>query len=107
MIVSDDTTLREYITKYMENAINDNIHRFSTIFGFDESLLRTMISLHLNETNLNEFGRFDTLISAVDKKKAKQYFEEHEGVKLSPPKVNIRISNFTKEFVLKGGFEIE
>lgn len=107
LIVSDDTTLREYITKYMENAINDNIHKFSTIFGFDESLLRTMISLHLNETNLNEFGRFDTLISTVDKKKAKQYFEEHEGVKLSPPKVNIRISNFTKEFVLKGGFEIE
>ena len=66
-----------------------------------------MMDLKLTETNINEFGRLDELKSTVDKAKAKVYFESKEGIKLNPPKVNIRVDKIIREFILKGGFEIE
>ena len=79
----------------------------SIALGLDEVLLRESISLKLNETNLNEFGRFDKLVQTVDKSKAKTYFEKLEGTKLIPPKVNMRINRYLKDFILQGGFDIE
>ena len=35
------------------------------------------------------------------------YFENKEGIKLNPPKVNIRVDKLVREFILKGGFEID
>ena len=105
--MEEGKTLRDYITEYMARAKNDQIHRMAVTFGMNEQMLREMVSLHLNETNLNEFGRFDNLIKTVDKTKAKEYFEKVENTKLNPPKVNIRISKMLKTFVLRGGFELE
>ena len=70
-------------------------------------MLREAVSLKLNESNLNEFGRFDKIVETVDKTKAKLFFENKEGIKLLPPKVNIKINKYLKEFILQGGFDIE
>ena len=43
---------------------------------------------------------------AVDKTKAKEYFEKLEGKKIPAFKVNIRIQNLLQKFILEGGFEI-
>ena len=37
---------------------------------------------------------------------ARQYFERKEGVRISPPKVNIKIDKLLREFILSGGFEL-
>ena len=34
-------------------------------------------------------------------------FEQKEGIKLLPSKVNIKINKYLKEFILQGGFDIE
>ena len=47
-------------------------------------------SLGLTLTDINEFGRFDELFKTFNKEKAKLYFEEQEGKKIVPPKVNIK-----------------
>ena len=99
-------TFRDYITEYMTRAKNDQIHRFAITFGLDENMLRSMMVLKLTETNIDEFGRFQKLVSTVDKKKAKAYFELVEGKKLSPPKVNIKIDSILRDFILTGGFDI-
>ena len=65
------------------------------------------MGLKLTETNINEFGRLDELKNTIDKSKAKAYFENKEGIKLNPPKVNIRVDKLVREFILKGGFEID
>ena len=75
--------------------------------GLNEALLREAVALKLNESNLNEFGRFDKVVETVDKTKAKLFFEKKEGIKLLPPKVNIRINKYLKEFILQGGFDVE
>ena len=77
-IKDDEKTLRDYITDYMNQAKNDQIHKMADALGLDEQLLRECVLLKLNKTNLNEFGRFDKLLETVDKSKARLYFERVE-----------------------------
>ena len=105
--VSEGKTLRDYITDYLSKAKNDQIHRVAVALGLDEAKLRNIMSLQLNSSNINEFGRYDDLKKTVDKAKAKAYFEKVEGTKIIPPKVNVKVDNLLREFILNGGFEIE
>ena len=105
--VSEGKTLRDYITEYLSKAKDDQIHRVASALGLDESKLRNIISLQLNSTNINEFGRYDDLKKTVNKAKAKEYFEKIEGTKIIPPKVNVKVDNLLREFILGGGFEIK
>ncbi|WP_270325347.1 type I restriction endonuclease subunit R, EcoR124 family [[Eubacterium] hominis] len=107
IVVEEGKTFRDYVTEYQFNAKNDQIHRFSEIFGLNEELLRSMMGLKLNESNINEFGRLDDLKKTIDKGKAKLYFEMKEGIKLNPPKVNIRTDKLIRDFILSGGFEVD
>ena len=66
-----------------------------------------MMSLGLTESNINEFGRLDELSKTIDKAKAKVYFEAKEGVKLIPPKVNMKMDQLLRSFILSGGFEVD
>jgi type I restriction enzyme R subunit len=100
-------TLRDYITKYQLGAKNAQISQAATFFGLDEKLLRELMKLHLTKANLNEFGRFDKLIASVDKEKARAYFEKKEGATISPFKASSKASKLLREFLLKGGFDID
>ena len=100
-------TFRDYVTEYLAKAKNDQVHKISVALGLNEILLRNMMTLKLNENNINEFGRFDELKKTVDKVKAKQYFEAVEGKKIIPPKVNVKVDNLLREFILSDGVDIE
>lgn len=107
VVITEGKTLRDYITEYLSKATDDQIHRVAVALGVDEVKLRTIMSLRLNSTNINEFGRYDELKKTVNKAKAKEYFEKIEGTKIIPPKVNVKVDNLLREFILGGGFEIE
>lgn len=104
---TEGKTLRDYINDYLSRAKDEQIHQVSLALGVDENILRNIMSLHLNATNINEFGRYDELKKTVDKTKAKEYFEKIEGVKLIPPKVNIKVDNLLRNFIVSGGFDIQ
>lgn len=105
--ITEGKTLRDYIAEYLSKAKDDQIHRVAVALGVDEVKLRNIMSLQLNSTNINEFGRYDDLKKTVNKAKAKEYFEKIEGTKIIPPKVNVKVDNLLREFILGGGFEIE
>jgi type I restriction enzyme R subunit len=107
VVVKDGKTLRDYITEYQIKAKDKQIFSLSDIFGVDEILLRSMMSLKLTEANINEYGRFDRLRDTVDKAKARAYFEQQEGVSIPAHKVNIKIDNKLRQFLLEGGVDIE
>ncbi len=107
VVVSEGKTLRDYITDYLSKAKNDQIYRVAFVLGLDEEKLRNIMSLQLNSSNINEFGRYDDLKKTVDKAKAKAYFEKVEGTKIILPKVNVKVDNLLRDFILSGGFEIE
>ena len=90
----------------MQAAKNDQIHNIAVAFGLDENMLRSLMTLHLDEANINEFGRFDQLKETVNTEKAGKFFEESEGHKLPLPKVNMKVNRMLREFIIKGGFDI-
>ena len=104
--VAEGKSLRDYINEYLYKARNDQIHRIAIALGINENLLRNIMSLKLNENNLNEFGRYDELKKTVDKAVAKNYFEKIEGTKIIPPKVNVKVDKLLRDFIISGGYEI-
>ncbi|GAB1483180.1 HsdR family type I site-specific deoxyribonuclease [Treponema sp.] len=99
-------TFRDYVTEYQYTAKNDQISALSRIFRLDKKKLLAMMNSGITEANINEFGRFDELKATVDKAKAKQYFDRLEGADIAEFKVNIKVHNLLKKFILNGGFEI-
>lgn len=101
-------TFKEYVIEYCSKAKNDQIHRLAAYaLGLNEMMLKDMMAQHITEDNINEFGRFDALKATVDKVRARAYFEKLTGQKLPNPKVNVRVDKLLREFILKGGFDIE
>lgn len=107
VVVEEGKTLRDYITEYMSKAKDDQVYRIAVVLELDENKLRDMMKLRVTESNINEFGRFDSLKATADKKKAKEYFEQIEGNKIPPHKVQMKIDKLLRDFILGGGFDIE
>lgn len=97
--LDENKSFKEYIAEYQASAENDQINKLVEIFGLDIDKLKEFMNVDVTEKNLNEYGRFEKLIDSVDKKKARAYF----GMKTLPPKVNIKMHNLLKEFVIKNG----
>lgn len=98
--VDSSKTFREYVAQYQANAENSQIMKLVELFGLDSNKLKEMINLNVTESNINDYGRFDDLKNSIDKEKAKLYFEELEGCKLPIPRVNIKVHNLLKDFIL-------
>ena len=99
-------TMKDYIAEYMRRAKDDQIFRFAEQFGLDDTLLREMMSLHLNEENINEFGRFDKLKASANMDKVKEYFETSTGEKLSIFKARSKFDNLLRHFIVSNGFDL-
>lgn len=106
VIVQAGKSLRDYINQYISSAKNDQIHRLSSALGLDEQMLRDMMGIRIDESNINEYGRLESLKKTVDIAKAKSYFEAVEGKKIPVPKVNIKVDNLLRDFILSGGIDI-
>lgn len=105
--VEQGKCLRDYITEYLAKAKDDQIHRIASVLGIDEQKLRVMMEVKITDSNINEFGRFDALKSTADKQKAKAYFEAVSGKKVLPPMVSGKIDKLLRDFIIKGGFDID
>lgn len=104
--VTEGRTLRDYINQYAKKEKDDQVTKLVEALGVNEGQLRKLLALEITETNINEFGRFDDLKETIDKAKARSYFEEKEGVRVSPPKVNIKADKLLREFLMQGGIDI-
>lgn len=106
IVVQDGKTLKDYITEYQQRAKNDQIHKFSVKIGVNEDKLREIMKLNINENNINEYGRLDSLKQTVDKTIAKVYFDEIDSTSYPIFKINQKIDEILREFIIKGGFEV-
>lgn len=104
--VEEGKTLKDYITEYQEKAKNDQIHKFSVTIGVDEVQLRNLMKLNIDENNINEFGRFDKLKESVNKQVAKKYFDSIDSTDYPLFKINQKIDEILRKFILNGGFDI-
>ena len=104
--LTEGQSFRDYINTYKDNAENAQINVVVNALGLDKKLLMALMNDAVNERNLNNFGRFDALKETVDQAKAKAYFEAQANVSISAFKVNIKIDQLLKAFIIGGGFEL-
>ena len=64
------------------------------------------MKVKVTESTINEFGRFQKLMASVDRAKAKAYFEQRDGGKLSGPKVIVCTDKLLRDFIFSGGKDI-
>ena len=100
--VSPDKSFMDYIIDYQNNAKNDEIHSIAVNLSLNEDKLRELTKLDLNENNINEYGRFDELMSSVDMQKAKDYFETKDSKEYAPPDVYFKVQELLRNYILFG-----
>ncbi len=105
--ITHGKTFMEYIVDYMVSAKDDQIHRLATALGLDESMLRDLMNHAVDEANIDDFGRFTKLKETADPLRAKSFFETKTGTSLPTFRVNVEIDKLLRDFILKGGYEIE
>lgn len=105
-VMENGKSFRDYVTDYQFKAKNDQIGDLARKLGLDEAKLRGIMSSGVNETTINEFGRFDELMGTVDRAKAKDYFEAREKAAIAPFMISIKIDTLLRRFILEGGFDL-
>ncbi len=106
MVIKTGKSFRDYVIEYGARIKNDQIHQTAIAFGLDEDKLRRIMELQVVSANINEYGRFEDLLSTVDRSKAKEYFENKEKTKLKEYRVNVKIDKFLRDFILRGGIDV-
>jgi type I restriction enzyme R subunit len=96
-------TFRDYLTDYKTAAKDKEVAAIVSALGVHAAKLIALMSTHLTEANLNEYGRFDDLRGTVDQEKAKAYFDGLEGVSLPIFKVKIKAAKLLSDFLLREG----
>jgi type I restriction enzyme, R subunit len=105
--IDSSKTFMDYITEYASNAANDQIRKISNTLGLDEVKLRNIMKTSVNSNNLNEFGRFESLVNSVDINKAKDFFEKLLNKQLSTFEVNMEVSELLTVFILSDGIDLD
>lgn len=107
-LVADSTrTFSDYINEYQANTENDRIYYLADVFGLDETELRKLMNFKVTESNLNEYGRFNSLLATVDRQKSREWLEKKHGKKLKVFEINQQTDALIRKFVLEGGFDID
>ncbi len=103
--IIEGKSFMDYIVEYQKNAENDMIRQVSNGLGLDENKLRLLVNSSVDESNINEFGRFDDLKSTIDINKAKEYFEKIENREILIFEVNLKVDKLLRRFIITGTFE--
>jgi len=105
--IESGKTFRDYVVIYEQKSKDDNISKVVRLLGVDENKLRERIASGVNESTINEFGRFDELRDSLDKAKAKDFFEKQEGHEIKLKNINSLADKLLRSFILSGGYDIE
>ena len=104
--VEKGRTFQDYLTEYKCRAYNDQIKTLASGLGVDEDKLRNMMGLHLDESNINEYGRFDELKDTLDIEVAQAFLIKLNQVELTKRQTKIEADKLLKRFIIEGGFPI-
>lgn len=105
LVYDESKSIKDYISSYRAKAKNDELHNFAIKLGVEESTLKIFMSLHINEHNIDEYGRFEKLKQTVDIDIAQRYFEGIEGMRIPRRKIHPKIDKMLREFILTGGVQ--
>lgn len=98
-----ERTFRDYITAYLQQDYDDNIHRFAQLLGLNEPKLRALLKQRLPEKRLDQNPDFQALLDECQLSQAQAYFEQREQRTLPLPLVKSRLRQEVRTFLLREG----
>ena len=100
--IEDGKIFKDYIKEYKIRKKNNEMHKFASLIGIDEDMLKELKMYRPTASSINEFGRFVNLICKLNQNIAKVYFDKIEGIQL----VKIKAENLIRDYMVQGGFDI-
>lgn len=94
-------TVEDYINDYKQAHQERQIDQLVTALGVDAAQVRALLTAHVTEANLDEYGRFTSVKESVDLAQAKRYLEHREGRSMSPFLVNREVEKLLRAFILR------
>lgn len=117
MIINDfengDLEIREgwdfndYINFYSVSELDKQIAEIVDFTGIDEEKLRELINLNLTESNLNEFGRFDSLVDSADIGLITENLSKVTDKKVRQYRSKIYLDKILRKFLLEEPFNLK
>ena len=98
-----ERTFRDYITAYLQQDYDDNIHRFAQLLGLNEPKLRALLKQRLPEKRLDQNPDYQALLDECQLSQAQAYFEQREQRTLPLPLVKSRLRQQVRNFLLSEG----
>ena len=103
LAVEENKNLTDYIAEYKAKSYKSKIDEIANGLGIDVNKLRELISLHPNESKINEFNRYDNLFKDLDVAKARVFLESKLGIVLVKDReVKIEADTFLRNIILNG-----
>ena len=98
--VEDGVPFMDYVRRYILQARNDRTHRLAVGLGISEEALRNLAEQHPTAATINVNGRYDALLTAIDRDKAKAFIEKELGAEIKPREVVRESDSLLREFLI-------
>lgn len=98
--VEEGISFMDYVQRYIRQARDDRTHRLAEGLGIDEAALRRLADQHPSAETINVNGRYDALLTAIDRAKAKAFIEKELGTTIKPREVIRESDVLLREFVI-------
>ena len=100
-------TLNDYINDYSVSELDRQIAEVVEFTGLSGEKLRELINLKLTEKNLNEYGRYDSLVNSAEIDLITSRLSEVKGEKVKKYKSKVYLDKVLRKFLLEGPFSLK
>ncbi len=107
LVIEPDKSFMDYINDFQAKGKTGQIQALVAAVGVDEALLKELLAQHLNEANINEFGRLDSLKETANMELAIAYFSKRESKQVPRFQAAMMLDKLLRRFLLEGGCELD
>lgn len=104
--IVDGWDFNDYINDYSVSELDKQISELVGFTGIDENKFRELLNLKLTENNLNEFGRFDSLVDSANIDLITENLSKVKGKTERQFKGKIYLDKILRKFLLEGPFSL-
>ena len=104
--IVDGWDFNDYINDYSVSELDKQISEIVDFTGIDESKFRDLLNLKLTENNLNEFGRFDSLVDSANINLITENLSKVKGKAVRQFKGKIYLDKILRKFLLEDTFSL-
>lgn len=93
-------SILDYINEYQKAALDKQIITIADAFGIDYYDLARVIENTIDESNINEFGRYEALKATIIRDRASEFLTKVYGMPITGPRIMMRADSVLRKFIL-------